>query len=346
MIQPRFKIGKLKVGLYLPIIYQNDMFDPDDWYRPDGQRRVELRHRPVRLGRGRHGLRSNDLFLKIRYIEWGEQRDPFFFKFGNLGDLTMGHGSIMRHYANDLDFPSVRKLGLNLGLDGKKGGLEAMISDAAEPQLFGIRPYWKPGGGQVRPGVHGPDRPEPRAGGLRRTTAARLGKPIFLNAGLDLELSIVEGKGLSIVPYVDGAVMLPFFREPVGQRGRRASPWTRLERRRAAQLRGHGRRAGQHPVHRLPPGVPLLGRRLPAGLLWAAVRPGEPGPRGRDAELPERPDDQAYDVQTMGVYGELGFTLERVFYIAGGYYWPWPVDPADRGQRAGSMTRCTWSWAS
>jgi hypothetical protein len=37
-----------------------------------------------------------------------------------------------------------------------------------------------------------------------------------------------------------------------------------------------------------------------------------------------------YDVQIMGVYGELGFTMERVFYIKGGYYWPWPVDPADR----------------
>jgi hypothetical protein len=37
-----------------------------------------------------------------------------------------------------------------------------------------------------------------------------------------------------------------------------------------------------------------------------------------------------YDVQTMGVFGELGFTMERVFYIKGGYYWPWPADPADR----------------
>ncbi|MBN1836893.1 MAG: hypothetical protein JW820_13645, partial [Spirochaetales bacterium] len=28
----------------------------------------------------------------------------------------------------------------------------------------------------------------------------------------------------------------------------------------------------------------------------------------------------------MGVFGELGYTLEKVFYITGSYYWPWPVN--------------------
>jgi hypothetical protein len=174
-------------GLYLPIIYHNDLFDSGDWYRPDGNDEWSF-------GTDQSGWDEvavdlvNDIFLKIRYIEWGEQRDPFFFKFGNWGDLTMGHGSIMRHYANDLDFPSERKLGLNLGLDGKKGGLEAMISDAAEPQLFGLRPYWKPGGGRFAMGFTALTdlNPEQVAYG----DAAVNGQPLFLNGGL--ELSIVE----------------------------------------------------------------------------------------------------------------------------------------------------------
>jgi hypothetical protein len=37
-------------------------------------------------------------------------------------------------------------------------------------------------------------------------------------------------------------------------------------------------------------------------------------------------DPATYNVQAMGVFGELGFTMERVFYIKGGYYWPWPSD--------------------
>jgi hypothetical protein len=30
----------------------------------------------------------------------------------------------------------------------------------------------------------------------------------------------------------------------------------------------------------------------------------------------------------MGVYGELGYTMDKVFYIAGGYNWNWPINPA------------------
>jgi hypothetical protein len=35
-----------------------------------------------------------------------------------------------------------------------------------------------------------------------------------------------------------------------------------------------------------------------------------------------------WDTQKMGVYGELGYTLDKVFYISGGYEWNWPINPA------------------
>ncbi|MEA1911912.1 MAG: FecR family protein, partial [Spirochaetota bacterium] len=36
IIQPTFNVGKLKLSLYLPIVYQTDLFDPEDWYQPEG----------------------------------------------------------------------------------------------------------------------------------------------------------------------------------------------------------------------------------------------------------------------------------------------------------------------
>ena len=40
------------------------------------------------------------------------------------------------------------------------------------------------------------------------------------------------------------------------------------------------------------------------------------------------PADPNYDLQRMGVYGELGYTMDKVFYITGGYNWNWPINPA------------------
>jgi hypothetical protein len=325
IIQPRFQIGKLKVGLYLPIIYHNDLFDPDDWYHPviNGEANDEWS-----FGTDQSGWDSvavdlvNDIFLKIRYVEWGEQRDPFFFKFGNWGDLTLGHGSIMRHYANDLDFPAERKLGLNLGVNGKKGGLEAMISDAADPQLFGIRPYWKPGGGKLALGFTAMADLNPEQ--VPYGGAATYGKPVFLNGGLDMEYSILEGKRLSVVPYLDGAIMLPFFREPVAAYGVDSgfaldAVWNN------GAPHNYGAMAG------VLGNISFLDYRLEFRYADGIFQPAFYGPL-YDRESPERvtqllgylADPAAENVRTLGVYGELGFTLERVLYISGGYYWPWP----------------------
>ncbi len=325
IIQPRFKIGKLKAGLYLPIIYHNDLFDPDDWYHPvvNGELNDEWSFGTDQSGWDEVAVDLlNDLFLKIRYIEWGEQRDPFFFKFGNWGDLTLGHGSIMRHYANDLDFPAVRKLGLNLGVNREKGGLEAMISDAGEPQLFGIRPFWKPGGGKFALGFTAMADLDPEQ--VPYGGSALLGQPVFLNGGLDLELSLIEGKSLSVVPYLDTAIMLPFFRESVGavDSGFAGDAvWF------DGAPHNYGAMAG------VLGNLAMIDYRLEFRYSDGIFQPAFYGPL-YDRESPQRvvdlltylSDPAAYDIKTLGVYGELGYTMERVFYIKGGYYWPWPSD--------------------
>ncbi len=332
VIQPKFALGKLKVALYLPVIYKEDMFDPSTWYHPEDN--DEWSFGTDQDGWDQIALDAvNDLFLKIRYLQWGDNRDPFFFKFGNLENFTIGHGSIMRNYANDSNFPTERKIGLNLGVNKEKGGLELMVNDAADPEIFGFRAYIRPfapgaklGFGLTALADINPER-------LDFGAPATYGQPMFFNVGLDLDQPIIERDALSIILFADVASMIPYFREDVD---------------------------------------PVTTYTVPAGLAKDAVwYDGKPKNWGVDAgifgkllvldyrleflysdgtyqpwfynsmydiqslenviQLVEYLDDPsvaANDLQRMGVYGELGYTMNKVFYIAGGYNWNWPINPA------------------
>ena len=243
--QPNFKIGAIKAGLYLPLIYgdangdgSSNMFDPTDWYHPGGNDEWSF-------GFDQTGVVNtvvdavSDTFLKIKYVEWNDQRDPRFFKIGNLNDITIGHGLIMRDFANDADFPAVRRVGLNFGFDLGKIGFEYMVNDAGNllslPVLFsdptfvpdvltGGRFYVQPfdngkGDGKLKTiadsalGVSllvdfGPA--VDFYGGVYTPTDA--GKPVFLNPGVDLDIPIFETDFFSIVGFADAALMLPYLR--------------------------------------------------------------------------------------------------------------------------------------
>ena len=70
------------------------------------------------LEKGLTPLQFKDLALKVKYLEYGNQQfDPFFIKVGNLASFTLGHGMLMNDYANDSEFPAVRKVGLDLGMN-------------------------------------------------------------------------------------------------------------------------------------------------------------------------------------------------------------------------------------
>ncbi len=212
--QPTFALGSLKMSLYLPIIYQTDMFNTKDWYHPQGNDEWsfgglltgKINPDPWAFAQDF----ANDLFLKIRYIEWGHQRDPFFFKVGNLDDITIGHGLIMSNFANDADFPAIRRTGVNLGLDFGGVGIEAMMNDAAAPDIVGGRLYVRPVKGfKAALGVTGivdlnPAKDWPAG-------APDVGSPIFINPGVDLDLPFVESNFFGLVAFADAAVMVPYF---------------------------------------------------------------------------------------------------------------------------------------
>ncbi|MCK5153000.1 MAG: FecR domain-containing protein [Spirochaetales bacterium] len=205
IIQPTFNIGKLKLSLYLPVVYQTDLFDPEDWYHPEGNNEWSF-------GTDQDGYTDialdalSDLFLKIRYVEWGEQRDPFFFKVGNINSVTLGHGILMQDFANDMDFPAIRRIGLNLGVDNGKRGFETVVNDLADPEIFGARLYLRPIG--------------PLALGISSVVDIDPDKvtndvtvpddSVILAAAADLDFPLMENDILSLIFFADIAGMVPY----------------------------------------------------------------------------------------------------------------------------------------
>ena len=212
------------------------------FHAPAGNNEWSFRHRPDRDSRrGRGGDVASDLFLKIKYLEWGSQRDPFFFKLGNLNDITVGHGLIMRDFANDHKLRRYGAAGSNFGLDFGKIGFEYMVNDVGNlltlPVIFSD-PAFVPDvltGGRLyfQPFDTGKGKDELKTisdlafgvsllvdlgpavdfySDVPLYTPADAGKIVFLNPGVDIDLPIFETDFFSIVGFADAALMLPYLR--------------------------------------------------------------------------------------------------------------------------------------
>jgi hypothetical protein len=351
LVQPTFKLGELKTALYLPVIYNGDMFNPNDWYHPLGNDEwsfgTDVKSADYASQTDYYIAvaedAASDVFLKIKYLEWGDQRDPFFFKLGNLSDITIGHGLIMRNFANDADFPAVRRVGVNVGLDFTTAGIEAMVNDAASPDVFGGRLYVRPIKGfkaalgfsalvDINPGKDWP-------GG-----ADLVGNPIFINPGVDLDLPFFESDFFSIVAFADGAVMLPYFL---------TTPTD------AAYSGIYGRtKSGLATDAILPNGITdysdiqnwgvaagVFGNLIIKDFTWRVEYRDYTGmfipqfynsgyERQRTQYLANvlaylsDPTNDAYHTETMGVFGEGGFTLAKICSMELSYFWPWERDSA------------------
>ncbi|MGD0727111.1 MAG: FecR family protein [Spirochaetia bacterium] len=344
VLVPTFSTGNLKAALYLPFIYHDDMFNPSDYYRPAGNREWSF-------GTDQHSTLAAvqdfavDLLLKIKYIEWGQQRDPFFLKVGSLNDITIGHGLLMRDFANDADFPSVRRIGVNLGLDFGGFGLEAMVNDAADPEVFGGRLYIRPiPSFKLAFGFSTLVDINPARDFFDMSTGAvgpvPAGSPLFINPGVDLDLPLVEGDAFSLVAFADGALMLPYFR---------SSPSTALtggtvinpgfafdavyDKSASMRFKNWGVATG------------LFGNLLIRDLTWRVEFRDSTGAftpqfyssgyeRERNTFVHnvlaylQDPANPAYNTQNMGIFGEGGISLDRLFSLKLSYFWPWDRNPA------------------
>lgn len=219
VIQPNFSLGKVKMGLYLPIIYSSDMFNPNDWYHPNGNDEWSFGSAQFAAKDYFGGTMDllSDVALKIKYFEFGKQlEDPFFVKVGTLDDLTLGHGLIMRNYANNTEFPAIRRVGFNLGVDAKAVGFEAIVNDLADPSVFAGRFYFRPiPSSKFAIGVSGVADINPFGGNVAKLaglTASTYNDPMLIGAGLDIDLPLIQSELLSLRLFADAAAETEYTR--------------------------------------------------------------------------------------------------------------------------------------
>ncbi len=338
VIQPIIKVGKLKLGLYLPVIYQSNLFDPDDWYRPKGNDEwsfgtdIGWRSDPAEAALDA----VQDLALKIRFLEYGRQlEDPFYLKVGNLNTMTLGHGLLMRNYANDQDFPAVRRIGLNMGVTGEKTGFEVVTNDLADPSVVGARLFFFP----VKdfPFSLGAQAVADFFPARELAAPSSVGDPIFLGLGLDMDLPIIRRNALlGIRWFAEGAATVPYTRDAIGA----VEPGLQTDLLWSdGQLKNWGAATG------FIGNVAIIDWRLEFRYFTGAFRPAffdSAYERVKGAYAEEYAayltTPATYDAtpNVMGVYGEGGFSfLREKLTFKMGYFWPWSPDAASLADIAG-----------
>jgi len=125
VLSPEFTIGKVGLGLNIPILYGLDS-------------------KAVRTEIFKDGVGVARL---IRYIRYGNQKkDPLYVKVGQLDGTMIGFGGLVNNYSNTTSFEK-RKVGLHFDVNYKGyAGLEGMYSDfdPASQNLLVARPYIRP----------------------------------------------------------------------------------------------------------------------------------------------------------------------------------------------------------
>ncbi|MEP5611198.1 MAG: hypothetical protein ABJP45_03055 [Cyclobacteriaceae bacterium] len=125
VLSPEFKIGKVGVGLNVPILYGLDSKSVRTEIFKDGAGAARL----------------------VSYIRYGVQKkDPVYVKVGQLQGTMIGFGGLVNNYTNTTSYEK-RKVGLHYDFNVKGiVGVEGLYSDfdPASRNLLAVRPYLRP----------------------------------------------------------------------------------------------------------------------------------------------------------------------------------------------------------
>ncbi len=108
-IRPLFTIGKLGIALDLSV-----------YLDADGNIRKE------------NWNDARDIFEKFYFVRWARPGAPLYIKVGAIDNYRLGFGLLMNHYANTVEYPNVIRTGMELGLNGKHLGFQAMVNNFSE----------------------------------------------------------------------------------------------------------------------------------------------------------------------------------------------------------------------
>jgi len=124
-LQPDLQIGKLGVGLDIPVQYS-------------------ITNKKFRTEEFKDGV---GLLRMIRFLSWGvKKQDDYYIKVGDLTGSFLGYGMLINNYSNSISIDK-RKIGVDLDFCfGKMWGIEVLYSDVnvKSLNLIGIRPYIRP----------------------------------------------------------------------------------------------------------------------------------------------------------------------------------------------------------
>jgi hypothetical protein len=86
-----------------------------------------------------------DVLKILRYVYVGQRdrRGPYYFRLGLLDDLTLGHGTIVHRYRNDVDVNQWR-VGFEAAGRYENVGARAFVGDLSSPYLSGLRVTARP----------------------------------------------------------------------------------------------------------------------------------------------------------------------------------------------------------
>ena len=123
-LRPELSFGKLGIGFDLVMYIDNEgNIRKDEWDE------------------------ASDFVDKILYLRWGQKSDPFWLMWGSLNNVTLGYGGLLNGYSNMMEFPSVRKVGINTGFTIGKFGTEVFLSNMKDfsrgGTLIGLRGTYK-----------------------------------------------------------------------------------------------------------------------------------------------------------------------------------------------------------
>ena len=123
-LRPELSFGKLGLGLDFPLYIDNEgNIRKDEWDE------------------------ASDIIDKFLYIRWGKKSDPFWFKWGALNNVTLGYGGLLNGYSNMMEFPSVRRVGINTGIGFRNFSTELFLSNMKDftrgGTLMGLRGAYK-----------------------------------------------------------------------------------------------------------------------------------------------------------------------------------------------------------
>ena len=87
------------------------------------------------------------IYDKILYIRYGEKSSPIWAKYGSIENMTLGQGGLMKGYSNMMEFPTVRRVGINTGFNLGSIGGEVFLSNIKDfsrgGTIFGLRAQYK-----------------------------------------------------------------------------------------------------------------------------------------------------------------------------------------------------------